>query len=48
MVWLILTLSFLLDVHFVPLLLGSLFKLAKFPVVSERDKNFFTNRIANI
>ena len=27
---------------------GNSFKLAKFPVVSERDKHFFTNRIVNI
>ena len=27
---------------------GNSFKLAKFTVVSERDKNFFTNRIVNI
>ena len=27
---------------------GNSFKLAKFTVVSEREKNFFTNRIVNI
>jgi hypothetical protein len=43
---LISTLPVLLHAHFVPR--GNSFKLAKFPVVFERDENFVTNHIADV